>query len=81
MFFENHVQVFEARTEERVQSNLKKANQLRSKFFEITKVPWLQGSGEKFRAPQQGVACVQCSHVHKPTRPGSELLALQLRRS
>ncbi|CAE7422620.1 HDHD3 [Symbiodinium natans] len=37
MFFENHVQVFEARTEERVQSNLKKANQLRSKFFEITK--------------------------------------------
>jgi len=37
MFFENHIQVFEARTEERVQSNLKKVNQLRSKFFEVTK--------------------------------------------
>ena len=41
MFFENHIQVFEARTEERVQSNLKKVNQLRSKFFEVTKATWL----------------------------------------
>ncbi|CAE7695128.1 HDHD3, partial [Symbiodinium pilosum] len=36
MFFENHIQVFEARTEERVQSNLRKVNQLRSQFFKIT---------------------------------------------
>ena len=40
MFFENHIQVFEARTEERVQSNLKKVNQLRSKFFEVTEALW-----------------------------------------
>ena len=40
MFFENHIQVFEVRTEERVQSNLKKVNQLRSKFFEVTEAPW-----------------------------------------